>query len=153
MGYNTPMQKLNNGYDNINVVDGEFKKATLYGQTLVNHCPDSIYIADGWRANDGYKLFDNFPTLVKGKIYTFYAPIGSKEGNPGDSIVNLKITTDGTTETIYQTYSNSHDTIFKTFTMGDRLWFNNYPIAGKRFQQNYPTVMILEGEWTKESMP
>ena len=30
------MQKLNYGYDNINVVDGEFKKATLYGQTLVN---------------------------------------------------------------------------------------------------------------------
>ena len=32
----TSMQKLNNGYDNINVADGEFKQATLYGQTLVN---------------------------------------------------------------------------------------------------------------------
>ena len=36
MDYYTSMQKLNNGYDNINVADGEFKKATLYGQTLVN---------------------------------------------------------------------------------------------------------------------
>ena len=36
MDYNTSMQKLNNGYDNINVADVEFKELTLYGQTMVN---------------------------------------------------------------------------------------------------------------------
>ena len=36
MDYNTSMQKLNNGYYNINVTDGEFREVTLYGQTMVN---------------------------------------------------------------------------------------------------------------------
>ena len=36
MGYNTSTQKLNKGYENINVVDGEFKEAILSGNTLVN---------------------------------------------------------------------------------------------------------------------
>ena len=133
-------------------IEASIKSAILKGQTLVNHCPDSIYTEDGW-GTGGYRQFDNFPTLVKGKTYTFYAPIGSKEGNAGDSVVDLKITTDGTTKAIYNSWGNGHGTIFKTFTMGDRLWFNNYSITGTRFQQNYPTVMILEGEWTQESMP
>ena len=33
MDYNTSMQKLNDGYDNINVVDGEFKSAILKGDS------------------------------------------------------------------------------------------------------------------------
>ena len=36
MDYNTSTQKLNNGYDNINITDVEFKEVTLYGQTMVN---------------------------------------------------------------------------------------------------------------------
>ena len=36
MDYNTSMQKLNNGYDNVIITDVEFKKVTLYGQTMVN---------------------------------------------------------------------------------------------------------------------
>ena len=146
------MQKLNEGYDSVNTVDGVYKSAILKGQTLVNHCPDSIYTEDGW-ITGMYKQFDNFPTLVKGKTYTFYAPIGSKAGNAGDSVVDLRITTDGTTKSIYTTWSNSHGTIFKTFAMGDRLWFNNFSITGTRFQQNYPQVMILDGDWSEAIKP
>lgn len=42
------MQRLNEGYDNIEVVDGISKSAILSGQALVNLCPDSIYTNQGW---------------------------------------------------------------------------------------------------------
>lgn len=146
------MQRLNEGYDDIEVVDGVSKSAILTGQTLINYCPDSIYTNQGW--NGGmYKTFNDFPLLVKGKKYTIYAPLGDKTGNPSDALVNLYVKNGESETRIYKTYSNGHDTIHKTFTMGDVLEFNNYSITEERFKQNYPNVMILEGEWNLHDIP
>lgn len=131
---------------------GSLDGLVLKGQTLINHCPDSIYVSTGW-STGMYNQFDNFPTLVKGRVYTIYAPIADKTGNAGDSAVGLTVSTDGQNQSLYGTWGNGHGTILKTFTMGDRLWFNNYAITGERFAQNYPQVMILEGEWTLDTLP
>ena len=133
-------------------VSGSLDGLVLKGQTLINHCPDSIYVSTGW-STGMYNQFDNFPTLVKGRVYTIYAPIADKTGNAGDSAVGLTVSTDGQNQSLYGTWGNGHGTILKTFTMGDRLWFNNYAITGERFAQNYPQVMILEGEWTLDTLP
>ena len=54
---NVSMQKLNEGYDDVNVVDGEFKNAILKGQTLVNIVPSvtpliSAYVHDWYQINE-----------------------------------------------------------------------------------------------------
>lgn len=146
------MQRLNEGYDSIETVDGVSKSAILKGQTLVNLCPDSVYTNQGW-SEGTYREFNNFPLLIKGKKYTIYAPIGDKTGNAGDAMVNLYVKNGESKTGIYNTFGNGHDTIHKTFIMGDVLQFRNFSITGERFKQNYPNVMIIEGEWGLHEMP
>lgn len=154
---NKSMFKVNEGLvPNVKIVDGVAKEAVLKGQTLVNYFSKEIYGSENWyKLHDGdlYRVYNNFPSLIKGKIYTIYAPIGDKTNNAPNALINLHTITDGVEHNIYYTFSNSHDTILKTFTMGDELRFHNFNIIGTRFEQNYPKIMIIDGEWTEETLP
>ena len=147
MDYNISMQKLNNGYDNINVADGEFKKATLYGNTLVNLFEFDEPVTT---TTDRVRLIssDKFKNRLLNDTYTII--------NTSDKKITLDINNKSTndwkeTVTLSSGQKTSiviNDTYIKmaSFLFSDGWSSNN-------LEEIKHSLIVLNGEYTNQDIP
>lgn len=164
------MQKLNNGYDNINVVDGEFKSAILQGRSQSQTLPTNIF--NNWEnktgtytpthTQDGYFLFtggnidikvnlNDIPTFKRNVEYTFIFRIKNSTYNGADGNI-LRMEFGSTTLYTDDVKTGIWKTKMSFSTSANDCYVRAYAWPGSTGSAEI-SLQIIEGDYTNIDVP